>query len=86
MVFFLSNIRCYVLPFDSVNERRIRAGGRICMPYYVDERICQWSPSSSSPHYIYLPCLTCQESNELLRLVQGANMLVFLSVKGDMNR
>lgn len=85
MVFFLSNIRCYVLPFDSVNERRIRAGGRIGMPNYVDERICQWSPSSSL-HYIYLPSLTCQESNELLRLVQGANMLVFLSVKGDMNR
>ncbi len=81
----LSNICCYVLPFHSVNERRVRAGGRVAMPDYVDERICQWSPSSSI-HYIYLPSLNSQESNELLRLVQGADMLILLSVRGDMNQ
>jgi len=55
------------------------------MPDYVDERICQWSPSSSI-HYIYLSSLNSQESNELLRLVQGADMLILLSVRGDMNQ
>jgi len=55
------------------------------MPDYVDERICQWSHSSSI-HYIYLSSLNSQESNELLRLVQGADMLILLSVRGDMNQ
>jgi hypothetical protein len=52
---------------------------------YIDERICQWSPSSSL-HYIYLSFLNCQESNHLLRLVQGADLVIFLSMKGDMNQ
>ncbi|CAF0952811.1 unnamed protein product [Rotaria sordida] len=66
------------------NECRVRADGRPGMSNYVDEHMCQWSPSSSI-HYIYLASLDCHESNELLRFVQCADLVVFSSVNGDMN-
>jgi hypothetical protein len=85
MSFLILNICCYVVPFGLVNERRVRAGGRPGMADYVDERLCQWS-SSSSLHYIYLHSLSCQESNELVRLVRDADLFIFSSVKGDMHQ
>ncbi len=84
-MFFILNIYSYVVRLDLVNERRVRAGGRPGMPDYIDERICQWSPSSPL-HYIYLSSLNCQESNELLRLVRGVDLLIFSSMKGDIDR
>jgi hypothetical protein len=71
--------------FDLVNERRVRAAGRPDICNYIDERVCQWSPASSL-HYIYLANLDCQESNEFIRLVQGADLIIFSLVEGDINR
>jgi hypothetical protein len=70
--------------FNLVNEHRLRAAGRPDMCNYIDERVCQWSPASSL-HYIYLVNFDCQESNEFIRLVQGADLIIFSLVEGDIN-
>jgi hypothetical protein len=81
-----SNFFFYMVIFcNLVNECRVRVDGRPGMLNYVDERVCQWAPSSSL-HYIYLASLDGQESNELLRLVPGADLVILSSVRSDMNR
>lgn len=84
MPFFVIKNLLSTAHFDLVNEHRVFFGSRADSREFVDQRVCQWSPSSSI-HYIYLASLNSQETNELLRLVQQADFLVFSSARSDMS-